>query len=144
MSVVSIRKRVDTTKYKEGICRIGFFEDSKYEGGKPVAFVAMCNEYGLGVPMRPFMRPALHENRSKIIAELRSQYRQALKNNKNTMLVLEIMGEKVKGLVQEQIAIKVEPANAPSTIKRKGFNKPLIETGIMFASVRHQEEEVRK
>ena len=144
MSVVSICKKLDTTKYKEGICRVGFFENSKYSGGKPVAAVAYWNEFGLGVPERPFMRPALHQNRSKLIAMLRSNYKQALKDNTDTLYVLEKFGQMVQGLIQEQIIATIEPHNAPSTIKRKGFDKPLVDTGIMLASVRHQAEEIKK
>ena len=73
MSVTSYKKKVDTTKYKEGVCRVGFFEGSKYDGGKSVASVAVYNEYGLGVPARPFMRPVIHENRAKIVSALRSE-----------------------------------------------------------------------
>lgn len=144
MTVRSYRKKLDTTKYKEGICRVGFFEGSKYEGGKPVAAVAFWNEFGKGVPPRPFMRPAIHENRSRLIAMLRSNYQKALKDNENTLNVLERFGLMVQGLIQEQIITIMEPANAPSTIKRKGFNKPLIDTGVMLASVSHQTEEIRK
>jgi len=162
MSVISYRKKIDTTKYKEGICRVGFFEGSRYDGNLSVAQVAYWNEFGnrAGVPKRPFMRPAIHQNRNKIVAELRSKYRQALKDNDNTMKVLERIGQKVQGLIQEQIIRTTEPANAritveggwmknkqtgkPVYIKGKGFNKPLVNTGIMLASVSHQEEEIKK
>ena len=171
MTVISSRKKIDVTKYKEGVCRIGFFDFSRYPEEKnkegkvirksvPVAAVAYWNEFGKGVPERPFMRPAMHQNRAKIIAELRSKYKQAMKDNRNTMLVLEDMGEKVKGLIQEQIRNTTEPANAeitihggwmrnkqtgkPIYIEGKGFNAPLRDTHIMWRSVNHQEEEIRK
>lgn len=144
MSVISYRKKLDTTKYKEGICRVGFFEGSKYEGGKTVASVARYNEFGLGVPMRPFMRPALHENKARIISELKSEYKQAIKDNANTMDVLSRMGLKIQGLIQAKIISTTEPPNALSTIKRKGFNAPLRDTLVMLGSVQHQEEEIRK
>lgn len=150
MNVVSIRKKIDTTKYKEGICRVGFFENAKYEGGKSIAMVARANEFGVPrdsgerIPPRPFMRPAIHENRAKLVDFLRSRYMKALKDNENTMNVLERFGLMVQGLIQAQIIMTNEPPNAPSTVKRKGFNKPLVDTGIMLASVSHQEEEIRK
>lgn len=162
MSVISYRKKIDTTKYKEGVCRVGFFEGSRYDGNLSVAQVAYWNEFGnrAGVPKRPFMRPAIHQNRNRIVAELRSKYQQALKNNDNTMKVLERIGQKVQGLIQEQIIRTSEPANAritveggwmrnkqtgkPVYIEGKGFNAPLRHTGLMLSSVRHQEEEIRK
>ena len=65
--------------YREGVVRVGFFEDSKYEGNKTVASVARINEFGLGVPKRSFMRPAVHRNRSQLIERLRSEYKKAIK-----------------------------------------------------------------
>ena len=150
MSVRSYRKKLDTTKYKEGICRVGFFESSKYEGGKTVASVAAANEFGVPkdsgerIPPRPFMRPAIHQNKTQLIETLRSKYRQALKDNEDTMKVLNDFGIKVQGLIQEQIINTWEPPNAPSTIKKKGLNAPLRDTRVMLHSVQHQEEEIRK
>lgn len=150
MNVVSVRKKIDTTKYKEGVCRIGFFSESKYESTLPVAKVAFYNEFGVPygtgerIPPRPFMRPALHQNRAKIIAELRARYMQAMKDNRNTMSVLEDIGIKMQGLIQEQIRNTVFPPNAPSTIKKKGVNAPLRDTLVMLHSVNHKEEEIRK
>lgn len=146
MSVRSYRKKLDTTKYKEGICRVGFFEGSRYEGGKTVASVAAANEFGVPnrIPARPFMRPAIHQNKAQLIATLRSKYRQALKDNEDTMKVLNDFGIKVQGLIQEQIINTWEPPNAPSTIKKKGLNAPLRDTRLMLHSVQHQEEEIRK
>ena len=41
----------------------------------------------------------------------------------------------MKGLVQETIKDGNFPANAPSTVKKKGSDKPLIDTGHMRQSV---------
>lgn len=144
MNLHIVKPNIDTNKMKDGVCRVGFFENSKYSGGKSVSQVARYNEFGLGVPMRPFMRPAVIENRSRIREILKSEYKRSLKNNDNTMLVLGRLGQYVQGLIQAQIVNTYDPPNAPSTIKRKGFNKPLVDTGVMLASVRHQEEEVLK
>lgn len=154
------RKRYDTTKLREGVCRVGFFSNSRYDDGLSVAQVARWNEYGVGVPLRPFMRPALHENKQALVDILRSKYKKALKDNENTMKVLGQFGEYCKGLVQDQINNTWEPANAKITIEGgwmrnkktgkpiylegKGFNAPLRNTKVMLHSVSHQEEEIRK
>lgn len=163
MGIVSTtvqRKRYDATKLREGVVRVGFFSTAKYDDGKSVAQVARWNEYGLGVPMRPFMRPAMHENKQELVDLLRSKYRQALKDNTNTMLVLHQFGEYCKGLIQDQINNTWEPANSyltvhggwtrnkytgkPVYVEGKGFNAPLRNTKIMLHSVSHQEEEIKK
>lgn len=146
MSVVSVRKKFDTTKLKEGVCRVGFFSASKYESTLPVAQVAWWNEFGVPnrIPARPFMRPVMHQNRAKIISNLRSRYQKALKDNENTLKVLHQTGEEVKGMIETQISNTWEPPNAPSTQKKKGKNAPLRDTLVMLHSVRYQAEEYKK
>lgn len=144
ISVRFEKKNIDLDKIKEGVVRTGFFEGSRYEGGKTVASVARYNEFGLGVPKRSFMRPAVHRNRQILVDRLRSEYKKALRNNTNTMDVLEIFGQLVQGLIQNQIINTTYPPNAPSTIKRKGFNAPLRDTRLMLHSVRYQTEEIMK
>lgn len=142
ITVYRKKRNYDTTKLKDGIVRVGFFEGSKYESGKTVASVARINEFGLGVPRRSFMRPAVHRNKKELSEILRADYRQTIRNNGNTMNVLSRFGVYVQGLIQNQIILTYSPPNAPSTIKRKGFNAPLRDTRLMLHSVQHQEEEI--
>ena len=151
------RKRLNLDKFKEGKCRVGFFSSAKYDDGLSVAQVARWNEYGVGVPLRPFMRPALHQNKESLVDLLHRRYAQALRNNEDTMKVLGQFGEYCKGLVQDQITNTWEPANAyitihggwmrnkktgkPIYLEGKGFNAPLRHTKTMLHSVSHQEEE---
>lgn len=144
ISVRFEKKNLDLNKIKEGVVRAGFFEGSQYEGGKTVASVARYNEFGLGVPKRPFMRPAVHRNRQMLVERLRSEYKKALRNNTDTMNVLGIFGELVRGLIVNEILTKTYPPNAPSTIKRKGVDAPLRDTKVMLHSVRYQAEEIMK
>ena len=138
------KNKINLDQFKEGKCRVGFFESAKYDNLLPVASVAQFNEFGLGVPMRPFMRPAIHQNYENLVDTLHRRYALALRNNENTMNVLFEFGEYCKGLIQDQIMNTWSPPNAPSTIKRKGFNAPLRDTKIMLHSVSHKEEEYMK
>ena len=143
------KPNIDLNKYKEGVSRVGFFEGSRYDGNTSVAQVARYNEFGVPykvgsrIPKRPFMRPAVEQNKSMLIETLRSEYKRALKNNDDTMLSLQRFGEYVKGIIQQQIVNTWEPPNAKSTIERKGRNSPLRDTLLMLNSVSHQEEEIR-
>lgn len=145
-NVVVVRKKrnYNTNLLKEGVVRVGFFPDSRYDGALSVAQVARYNEFGLGVPARPFMRPAVHQRKQELVALLHRMYRQAIRDNQDTLGTLEEFGEYVKGIIQEQIVSTVSPPNAPSTIKKKGFSAPLRDTTIMLHSVRYQAEEKRK
>ena len=48
------------------------------------------------------------------------------------------VGEAIAGQLRESITTFSTPANAPSTIARKGFDKPLVETGHLLASVSYE------
>ena len=138
------KRNYNTHLVKEGVVRVGFFPDSRYDGNTSVAQVARYNEFGAGVPARPFMRPAVHQRKTDLTNLLHRQYRQAIRDNQDTLEVLERFGEYVKGIIQEQIVNTNEPPNAPSTIKKKGFNAPLRDTLVMLHSVRFQAEEHKK
>lgn len=49
--------------------------------------------------------------------------------------VLQKVGVYAKGIIQQEISDGDFAANAPSTVARKGFDKPLIDTGHMRQSV---------
>jgi len=143
MQVRVLRKKYNTSQLRDGIVRVGWFEGMRYEDGVPVAQVARWNEYGAGrVPARPFMRPVLHGQKQTILENLKFQYQKAIRNNQNTVKVLNLIGEDVKYRIQWQIMATTTPPNAPSTIRAKGFNKPLYDTGFMFNSVAYQVEEI--
>jgi hypothetical protein len=150
ITVTRKKRNYNTHLLKQGVVRVGFFPESRYDGGKSVAEVARYNEFGVPrdsgerIPPRPFMRPAVFEHKTDLTNLLHRQDRQALRGIQVTMVVLERFGEYVKGLIQEQIINTNEPPNAPSTIKRKGFNAPLRDTHLMLNSVRYQAEERAK
>ena len=137
------RNKYNTKNIREGIVRVGWFSQHRYSDGLPVASVAIFNEYGTPTaPARPFVRPVVHGEKQTILENLKHHYKTALRNNTNTNKVLTLIGEDVKWRIQAQILATNTPPNAPSTIKAKGFNKPLYDTGFMLNSVSYQTEEV--
>lgn len=118
--------------------KVGFLEGATYPSdddtpGLPVATVAFWNEFGTTKqPPRPFFRNAIKKNSPEWGAQLGA----ALKaSNYDARTAMGIMGEVIKGQVVQSIVDTHSPALAPSTIKRKGFAKPLIDTGVMQRSV---------
>lgn len=146
ITVVRKKRDYNTGLLKQGVVRVGFFEDSRYDGNTSVAQVARWNEFGVPsrIPKRAFMRPAVFEKKTDLNNMVHKMYRQAIRDNQDTLETLEKFGEYVKGLIQEQIRNTTEPPNARSTIKKKGFNAPLRDTLIMLHSVRSQAEEYKK
>jgi hypothetical protein len=56
-------------------------------------------------------------------------------SNYDARLALGLMGERIKSQLQDSIRELNSPPLAESTIKRKGFDKPLVDTGHMQNSV---------
>ena len=55
---------------------------------------------------------------------------------------LNSMGALIKGQLQQSINDLTSPANAKSTIAKKGASKPLIDTGYMWNSVDYRVDNV--
>lgn len=105
------------------------------EDGVDLADIAMWNELGTsGAPPRPFMRKSVDENEEKIISFGQLQTKRLTKGA-TAQEILTALGVMQKGLVQEKIVDGDFEPNAPSTIKKKGSDKPLIDTGHMRRSV---------
>lgn len=98
-----------------------------------VASVAAHNEYGGGfTPPRPFMRDTINKNWRKWRRFVQDRLPVTL-DAKKTMIEL---GDMVSDDVRTMILTYTTPPNAPSTVRIKGFNKPLVDSGQMSESVR--------
>lgn len=116
--------------------RVGFLENARYPDGTPVAMIAAINEYGApsrGQPPRPFFRRMIDAKEGEwpeAIANL-------LKSNKGDVVrTLTQTGAAIEGQLRQSIQDLVDPPLAPSTIRRKGFAKPLIDSSLMWKSVK--------
>lgn len=114
--------------------RVGLLEGTTYPDGTSVPLVATVNEFGApsrGQPPRPFFRRMIAENQGTWPEAMALN----LKATGDVRTTLERMGEGIKGQLQQSIATLVDPPLAPSTVKRKGSSKPLVDSGHMLASV---------
>lgn len=123
---------------KPATLRVGFLENARYPDGTPVAMVAAINEGGApsrGQPPRPFFRRMI----AKHVGEWPSAIGDLLKANEyDAAKTLDLTGAAIAGQLRQSITDLVDPPLAASTIRRKGFDKPLIDEGIMLASVDHE------
>lgn len=125
--------------------RVGFLSSYTYpqgENGKTlhVAQAAFWNEYGTPaakhpIPSRPFMRDMVEKRSPRWGVALGNALR---KTGYDGEKALAIMGELLQGQMRRSINEWKHPANADATVARKGFNKPLTDTGEMFRSVDFQ------
>lgn len=98
-----------------------------------VAEVAAANEFGGDHrPPRPFMKYTVNSRKRKwrnILRDILPQYMDDVKK------ALEKLGDVCAEDLQDVIRIWTSPPNAPSTVKKKGFNDPLVDSGQMMNSV---------
>lgn len=136
----SLKAALEKLGNSKKVLRVGFLETATYANSEgealPVAQVAYWNEYGTeNIPPRPFFRKTIAENSS----EWGKQVGQLLKaNNYDADAALNKMGEHIKGQLTESILSYEDPPNAPSTIRKKGFNAPLRDTGTMARSIDYE------
>lgn len=123
-------------EFKNLVAQVGFPSGINYEDETPVATVAAWNEYGTSVsPARPFMRPTIKEQKDKWIETIKKGVQRVVLNKETAFDTLDRVGRQAAADIQTKISSIYSPPNAPSTIKRKGSAKPLIDTGYMLASV---------
>ena len=120
-------------KQKKKSLTVGFFDET-YPDGTRIGKIATINEYGVperNQPPRPFMRNTIIKNRKKWLDILQD----IVPQNMNLERSLNILGDVIADDVSEMIRAFAVPENRESTIARKGFNDPLVETGRMRDSV---------
>lgn len=116
-----------------GVVRVGFLENAKYPKGMPVAMIALIQDMGSGdIPPRPFFRnmiAAKQDEWPKAIADL------LVDNDYDSAIALGRAGAAIAGQLRQSIIDTNTPPLSPITIRKKGFEKPLIETSHMINSV---------
>lgn len=129
---------------------VGWFDTAKYPDGTPVAAVAARNEFGdPPVPPRPFMRPAMAENKAEWADLIRKGFKASIDGKATVEQVYGQVGMRAAGQVSSQIASVFIPPLSTSTIaarqaKRKTpgvSTKPLVDTGLMIQSVSSKVED---
>jgi len=87
------------------------------------------------IPPRPFFRNMISKRSKrwgKLIAKLLKKYKF------NYSQAMAAMGQVVSEELQQSIVNFSSPKNAPSTIARKGFDKPLVDSGNLMRAVNYE------
>ena len=125
------------SKYKEmnASVRVGVLENATYPDGTPVAMVAFWNEYGTKrSPVRAFFRTTVSEQKKNWVLSVQN----LMKMHDNPQQVMGLIGEHMKGNIVQSIVSWSDPPNSAYTIAKKGFDKPLVERGIMMRSIKSE------
>ena len=127
-----IRSRIRDRNLK---LRVGFLEGATYPDGTSVPLVAFIQDSGStarNIPPRPFFRNMI-ANKSHEWPDALRGFLQA--TDYDGRRSLELLGEGIAGQLRQSIVDTNLPPLAPATIQRKGFDKPLVDTGHMLNSV---------
>lgn len=119
-------------------------EKGNYKAGQPVAVIAAVNEFGSPdghIPERSFLRVPLRQNVDNIKKGFASLSGQVARGEISAFQMLDQIGARAAGYCKEAIEVGIQPANAPSTVKRKGSATPLIDTGVLRNAITHVVED---
>lgn len=117
--------------------RVGFLARSRYPSGTSIPMVAAVNEFGSAKsPPRPYFRNMIAKNKASWPGTATTYLRD---NGHDIDKALQAMGHIISGQLMESIGTyNAGPPLKPATIKRKGFDKQLIDTGVMWNSVDYE------
>jgi len=144
MSVVCDKKAWDVLKKKLAVgndleLRVGFFENARYgpeNDNLQVAQVAKWNEEGTTTnPTRPFMRHLVSSLDGVYTSTFAASIQSILIGKSSFSKEYKKLGPLLVEDMQEVIAEWSTPPNSPTTVAKKGFNNPLVDTGLMHDSV---------
>lgn len=125
---------------KETIARIGSIRgkwpDLKVGLFGELAERALFNEFGTRtIPVRSFIRSTFDEERDNLTRFRDELIPKVLSGRLSIERALRMIGEYFALKVKEKIVLLDSPPNAPSTIRKKGFDDPLRETDAMLNGV---------
>ena len=124
-------------------------EEGQEIGQIPMATIAAKNEFGSPaeyIPPRPFIRPALSENRSTWRSQIIQGTRAIIQGSETDVSVMEKIGLSVAGHIREKITQVHSPKLSQETIEKRleiradkttigNLDKPLVFEGILLNSV---------
>lgn len=122
------------------VMEVGFQADQTAEDGEiSLAEIAYWNHFGtvdkdgqVMIPARPFM-DTLDLQQDQLF-EFSGQALESLGSSRE---VAEAIGSKAKSMIQDAIRNGDWAPNAPLTVRKKGSDKPLIDTGTMRQGVQY-------
>ena len=133
--MADIRKRLQ----KNSGVRVGVPASAgQTEDGISLAGLGAVHEFGSAdghIPERSFLRVPLRSNRDKFAAIFKNQVPLVVRGDLTMRQFMDQLGASAAGVSQEAISAGISPANAESTIERKGSSTPLVDTGRLRQSI---------
>lgn len=135
-AIVSHVSSLDGVSVHTGITRdVAKKETSR---GNTLLHAAMDNEFGINVPERSFLRYTFDKYNKTWVREIRNVAHDSLFSSTFASNVVLKTGEISRESVRSRILTIRSPKNATRTVRRKGFNNPLIESRQLLTSIKYR------
>lgn len=92
------------------------------------------------IPERSFVRSGFDENVDGVYAKMRDLIGDVLSLEINADIFANMIGLEMSGKIQKQLRDLRSPANSKMTVDKKGSSNPLIDSGQLVGSIRHEVE----
>ncbi|WP_205419962.1 hypothetical protein [Aeribacillus pallidus] len=92
------------------------------------------------IPERSFLRSGYDENIDYISKKTESMIDDVIAGNIDPDAFADMIGQEFAGLIQKKLRSITDPPNSPITIGVKGSSNPLMDTGHLVGSIRHEVE----
>lgn len=121
---------------------IGVFSTAgNYPNGKPVAEVAIIHEFGApgaNIPERSFVRSTIRNERREITKRLIDISARLIEKRPPPGQLFSGLGSFIATKIKQRILIgtPISPGLTPSTIRKKGHARPLVDTERLANSIR--------
>jgi hypothetical protein len=92
------------------------------------------------IPERSFLRSGYDENIDTISKKIEEMVPDVIAAEVDPKVFMDAIGMEFAGLIQKKMRDLKNPPNSQMTIERKGSSNPLIDTGRLVGSIRHEVE----
>lgn len=140
------RIKRELLKLEKSVVEVGILgESARYadpdSDGFTLVDVAIVNEFGSEdghIPERPAHRQTYNAKRNDLKKRIAGSVRLIAEGKVDTGTQLDRLGLWYTGELKDTIRQFNDPPNAPSTVRQKGANNPLVDTGRMLNSINHE------
>lgn len=90
------------------------------------------------IPERSFLRSGYDENVNDVVDKVKDLLPSVLEGNINPEVFMDMIGTEFAGLIQKKLRNLRSPSNSSMTTERKGSSNPLVDSGRLVGSIRHE------
>ena len=126
----------DSAKLSGYMIEVGLFADAGSHDGTPLAQIGFWQEFGTrDIPARPWLSGGAEFTERAAMRQITSIARRIGKLPSDPKMLLDPLANAIAEGVRSFAINHAWTPNAESTVRRKGFNWPLVQTGAMIDAI---------